>query len=182
MFAFSEIGVKANHSFTHIQILIMVRKIDHCSLKISKMIYEIFQKSYAIEAALLKCDDFPPLKRSVQSIQDSQTSFFGFYSQDELAAVMELELYKDHVHVRSLTVDPKYFRQGIGYRLLQFVIDEFTSELVTVETGHDNHPAVNFYLNFGFKKDKVFMTDIGIEKISFTLRPNSSVITGPFDF
>lgn len=133
------------------------------------MIYEIFQKSYAVEAALLKCDDFPPLKRSIQAIQDSETSFFGYYNNEQLCAVMELEVYKNHIHVRSLTVDPKYFRQGIGFLLLQFVIDEFRPHLITVETGHANHPAVNFYLNFGFKKDKVFMTDVGIEKISFKL-------------
>ncbi len=33
-----------------------------------------------------------------------------------------------------------------------------------METGHGNTPAVNFYLNFGFKKDSVFMTDVYIEK------------------
>ena len=82
---------------------------------------------------------------------------------------MELEIYSNHIHVRSLTVEPNYFRQGIGYGLLQFVIDEFRPRLITVETGHANHPAVNFYLNFGFKKDKVFMTEVGIEKISFSL-------------
>jgi len=147
----------------------MIRKIDHTSLEISNKIYLIFQSSYAVEAALLKSDDFPPLKRSIQAIQDSDTSFFGYYSNEQLCAVIELEVYKNHIHVRSLTVDPRYFRQGIGYRLLQFVIDEFHPHLTTVETGHANHPAVNFYLNFGFRKDKVFMTDVGIEKISFKL-------------
>lgn len=147
----------------------MIRKIDHTSLEISKMIYQIFQRSYAIEAALLKSDNFPPLKRSVLDIQNSKTSFIGYVTEQQILGVMELEIYSNHIHVRSLTVDPGYFRQGIGYRLLQFVLDEFHPGLVTVETGHANHPAVNFYLNFGFKKDKVFMTDVGIEKISFTL-------------
>lgn len=147
----------------------MIKPLPHKSPEMGAKIFDIFQKSYAIEAALLKCDDFPPLKRSIRAIQDSDTSFFGFYIQDQLSAVMELEVYKNHVHVRSLTVDPKYFRQGIGYRLLHFVLDEFEAQLITVETGHANYPAVNFYLNFGFKRDKVFMTDVGIEKISFKL-------------
>lgn len=147
----------------------MIKPLHHRSSEMGGMIYKIFQRSYAIEAALLKCDDFPPLKRSIHAIQNSETSFFGYYSNEQLCAVMELEVYKNHVHVRSLTVDPIYFRQGIGYRLLHFVIDEFEVPLITVETGHANHPAVNFYLNFGFKKNKVFMTDIGIEKISFKL-------------
>ena len=147
----------------------MIKKINHSLLDNSKAIYDIFQSSYAVEAKLLKSDNFPPLNRSVLDLQNSKTSFFGYFTDQQYLAVMELEIYSNHIHVRSLTVDPSYFRQGIGYRLLQFVIDEFHPGLVTVETGHANHPAVNFYLNFGFKKDKVFMTDVGIEKISFNL-------------
>jgi len=147
----------------------MIKPLHHRNPKIGTMIFDVFQKSYAIEAALLNCDDFPPLKRSIHAIQHSETSFFGYYTDRLLCAVMELEIYSNHIHVRSLTVEPNYFRQGIGYGLLQFVIDEFRPRLITVETGHANHPAVNFYLNFGFKKDKVFMTEVGIEKISFSL-------------
>jgi len=133
------------------------------------MIYEVFQSSYAVEAALLKHHDFPPLKRTISEIQQSITSFYGFYSKNHLCGVMELEISKNHIHIRSLTVDPNYFRQGIGQQLLYFVRDQFPVELLTVETGHANHPAVKFYLNFGFQKNKVWMTDVGIEKISFTL-------------
>lgn len=148
----------------------MIRKIDNSSLKLSQMIYAIFQSSYAVEAEILQHDDFPPLKRTVNEIQQSKTSFYGYFLNEILCAVMELEIYKDHIHIRSLTVAPEFFRQGIGLKLLQFVRDDFKAALLTVETGHGNTPAVNFYLNFGFKKDKVFMTDVGIEKISFTLR------------
>ncbi len=151
----------------------MIRKIDHKSLEISKMIYSIFQSSYAVEAAILQHSDFPPLKRTVDQIQQSQTTFFGFFSAKVMRAVMELEIYKNHIHIRSLTVAPQFFRQGIGYQLLRFVQDQFKVELLTVETGHANTPAVNFYLNFGFIKDKIFMTDVGIEKISFRLATSS---------
>ena len=147
----------------------MIKKIDHTSFIISKKIHAIFQISYAVEAKLLKHDDFPPLKRTVTQIQESQTSFYGFYLKQELVAVMELETYENHIHIRSLTVAPKNFRQGIGFRLLNFVRDRFKVDLLTVETGHGNTPAVHFYLDFGFKKNKVWMTDVGIEKISFRL-------------
>ena len=150
----------------------MIRKIEHASLEISKMIYSIFQSSYAVEAAILQHNDFPPLKRTIIEIQESRTFFYGYFLDEKLCAVMELEIYQDHIHIRSLTVAPQFFRQGIGFELLRFVRDQFHTALLTVETGHGNTPAVNFYLNFGFKKDKVFMTDVGIEKISFTLRPN----------
>ena len=147
----------------------MIEKIDHSTAKTSKLIYNIFQKSYAVEALLLKHDDFPPLKRTAYDIQQSKTTFYGYCHKDALCAVMELEIYENHIHIRSLTVAPEFFRKGIGHQLLCFVRDAFKVDLLTVETGHDNFPAVNFYLNFGFKKNKVWMTEVGIEKISFTL-------------
>lgn len=150
----------------------MIIKIDHRSLEISHKIYSIFQSSYAVEAAILQHHDFPPLKRTAEEIQQSQTIFYGYFLNKELSAVMELEIYKDYIHIRSLTVAPEYFRQGIGFELLRFVRDQLNTGLLTVETGHGNKPAVDFYLNFGFKKNKVWMTDVGIEKISFTLQAN----------
>lgn len=147
----------------------MIKPLDQKQIDISEKIYAIFQVSYAVEAALLKCEDFPPLNRSIEAIQLSLSTFYGYFVNHSLAAVMELEEKPNHVHVRSLTVDPKYFRQGIGFKMLQYVLDNFSAELISVETGHDNHPAVQFYLNFGFKKNQVFMTEFGIEKISFIL-------------
>ena len=147
----------------------MIKPLDQKQIGISQKIYDIFQVSYAVEAALLKCDNFPPLSRSVEAIKSTKSGFYGYFMHQSIAAVIELEEKPDHVHVRSLTVDPEYFRQGIGFKLLQFVLDNFNAELITVETGYDNHPAVQFYLNFGFKKNKVWMTEVGIEKISFTL-------------
>jgi len=148
----------------------MIKPLDQEQIDISEKIYDIFQVSYAVEAALLKCEDFPPLKRSIEAIQSSESTFYGYFMHQSIGAVMELEENPDHIHVRSLTVDPKYFRRGIGFKMLQYVLDNFSAELISVETGHDNHPAVKFYLNFGFKKNKVWMTDVGIEKISFILR------------
>lgn len=153
----------------------MIKPLDQKQIDISEKIYAIFQVSYAVEAALLKCEDFPPLNRSIEAIQLSQSIFYGYFINHSLAAVMELEEKPNHVHVRSLTVDPKYFRQGIGFKLLQYVKDHFDADMITVETGHDNSPAVQFYLNFGFKKNKVWMTEFGIEKISFILKRRATL-------
>jgi len=147
----------------------MIKILDNCLHHTSKKIYHIFQKSYAVEAAILKCDDFPPLNRSVDDIQRSKSEFYGYFKQSDLVAVMELEMAKNHIHIRSLTVDPEFFRQGIGFKLLGFVEAKYGNRKITVETGNENLPAVDFYLSFGFKKNKVWMTEVGIEKISFTL-------------
>ena len=88
----------------------MIKILDQSHAHISNQIYHIFQVSYAVEATLLKCDDFPPLNRSIAAIQNSKTLFYGYYDHADLTAVMELEESLDHIHIRSLTVDPNYFR------------------------------------------------------------------------
>lgn len=148
----------------------MITSLEHHQPELSSKIYHIFQRSYAVEAAILNCDDFPPLKRTMNAIQESSTQFYGYYDQSELKAVMELEEAENHVHIRSLTVDPAFFRKGIGFKLLGFVKQTFTTQRITVETGNENQPAVDFYIKFGFKKDRVWMTAFGIEKASFTLQ------------
>ena len=153
----------------------MIKSLDQKKYAVSEKIYQVFQVSYAVEAALLKCEDFPPLKRTIEAIQFSQSNFYGYYINHSLTAVMELEEKTGQVHIRSLTVDPNYFRQGIGFKLLQYVKDNFDAELITVETGHDNFPAVRFYLDFGFKKNSVWMTEFGIEKISFILKRRATL-------
>lgn len=150
----------------------MIKSLDHSSREISNLIYGIFQRSYAVEAELLGHSDFPPLKRTASDIRISSTSFYGYYLENELCGIIELETHDNHIHIRSLTVDPDFFRKKIGFQLLSFVKNDFDTDLITVETGHANHPAVKFYLNFGFKKDLVFMTDVGIEKISFYMKRN----------
>lgn len=148
----------------------MIKLLDQNHFDSSEKIYHVFQRSYAVEAAILRCNDFPPLKRSIHDLMCSQTSFYGYFDQSKLQAVMELEEAKGHVHIRSLTVDPDFFRQGIGFALLAFVEKKFPLEKITVETGNENQPAVDFYLKFGFVKNYVWMTDIGIEKVAFTLQ------------
>jgi ribosomal protein S18 acetylase RimI-like enzyme len=156
----------------------MIKRINHTFFNQAKTIYEIFQASYAVEAKILNHPDFPPLKRTIKDIQNSQTQFYAYQWESQTCAVMELDTGMNHIHINSLTVAPKFFRRGIGFKLLNFIYDEFAPHSLSVETGHANTPAVKFYLNFGFEKNKVWMTDAGIEKISFTLIKKSKKTNG----
>ena len=148
----------------------MIKLLHHQESYTAKQIYQTFQVSYAVEAGLLGSDDFPPLKRTVKNIMGSNTTFYGYLKKDVLMAVMEIRINPTYIHIQSLTVDPLYFRQGIWNSLLNFAIDSFPSETYKVETGLGNIPAIRMYENFGFIKEKVWMTDVGIEKIAFTLK------------
>lgn len=148
----------------------MIKKLDHQNLATAKNIRTLFQVSYAVEAELLKAKDFPPLKRPLEAFFICKNDFFGYFQNNELAAVMEIDQKKDSVHIQSLVVQPKFFRKGIGKALVNFAFEKYRTDLFTVETGAANGPATKLYLRTGFTKIKEFDTVHGIKKVRFEKR------------
>jgi len=147
----------------------MIKILDHEKITVAESIYRVFQVSYAVEAKLLEAADFPPLKRTVGHFMASDTSFFGFYKGERLAAVIEVEPQPSAFHICSMVVDPYYFRQGIASKLIRHILDLFQGNTITVETGLANEPAKKLYERFGFKENGLYDTDHGIRKIKFIL-------------
>lgn len=145
----------------------MIQLLDHRKINQSKQIRAVFQASYAIEARLLKAVDFPPLRRTLDGFVSSHNQFLGYFREKELAGVVEID-QKDHgTHIQSLVVHPDFFRQGIGLKLMEYVMETFDAKLFTVETGVDNGPACALYLKLGFVEVKQYDTDVGIRKVCF---------------
>lgn len=149
----------------------MIEKLNHKKVEIAEEIHHVFQAAYKIEAELLQVQpqDFPPLKRTVVNFQDSITNFYGFFIASELAAVIEIDKIENVTKICSLVVHPLYFRQGIAKKLLDFSVALFDSEIVVVETGLANKPAITLYEKFGFVFHGKYMTSIGVEKVKFSL-------------
>ena len=145
----------------------MIQQLKNKDLHISTKIRLVFQASYAIEAKLLKAADFPPLKRPLDDYVNTNNSFFGYLKKDELAGIIEIHEASNFTHIQSLVVHPKFFKQGIAGKLLEFVFDLYNSKLFMVETGVDNGPATKLYEKFGFTEVKQWNTDHGIRKIRF---------------
>lgn len=150
-------------------IKILNQKYDESAIAI----HHIFQVSYRIEAELLGVTDFPPLNRTIADFQKSITEFYGYWKENELAGLIELESMDNSIHICSLIVNPIFFRQGIASILLNFAKDFSRTKIITVETGLANIPATRLYENFGFKEIKQFDTDIGVRKIRYSLKPKS---------
>ena len=148
----------------------MIVKINNKENKIAKEIRAIFQVSYAVEAEMLKAVDFPPLKRTVAQFLNSNSEFYAYYLIENIAGVIEIENHKNLTHIQSLVVYPKYFRNGIGSKLVQFILNTYKSKVFTVETGIDNHPAIKLYKSFGFQEQEQWDTDHGIRKVRFEKR------------
>jgi ribosomal protein S18 acetylase RimI-like enzyme len=145
----------------------MIEKLQNNDLKVAEKIRAVYQVSYRVEAELLKAVDFPPLKRPIEDYVNCSNQFFGFLKDDELAAVVEIIHNEEYTHIRSLVVDPAFFKQGIASKLMEFVLDTFDSSLFVVETGVDNGPASALYKKFHFKEVKQWDTEFGIRKVKF---------------
>ena len=145
----------------------MINKINNKRDEIAKEIRDIFQASYAVEAEMLKAIDFPPLKRTISQFLDSNSEFYAYYLKQNIAGLIEINNNQDATHIQSLVVYPKYFRQGIGRKLVEFVLDTYKSIIFTVETGVDNHPAIKLYISLGFEEQNQWDTDYGVRKVRF---------------
>ena len=119
---------------------------------------------------MLKAVDFPPLKKTVSQFLTSDSEFYAYYLIENIAGVIEIDNHKDLTHIQSLVVYPKYFRNGIGSKLIQFILNTYKSKIFTVETGIDNHPAIKLYTSFGFQEQAQWNTNHGIRKVRFEKR------------
>jgi len=145
----------------------MIEKLQNNKIEIAKKIRTVFQASYKVEAKLLNATNFPPLKRPLESYVKSDTEFFGYSKNKEIAGVIEIDHTNNFTLIRSLVVNPLFFRQGIAKQLMEFVLDTYDSNLFVVETGLDNGPATKLYEKFGFVEVKQWDTDHGVRKIKF---------------
>ena len=68
-----------------------ITTINHKDNLIAENIYAIFQSSYIKEAELIGVEDFPPLRRTASDLQKSNTNFVGYWKDDSLVAVIELD-------------------------------------------------------------------------------------------
>ncbi len=145
----------------------MIRKLEHRRKEVAERIREVFQASYAVEAKLLKATHFPPLHRPVEGFTESANDFYGYFREGQLAGAVEVVPGKRSTHIQSMVVDPAHFRQGIGSKLLDFVLGAYACPVFTVETGLENGPATSLYHKFGFREVGQYDTDHGVRKVRF---------------
>tara|TARA_Y100001949_G_C15970422_1_gene323568 strand:+ start:894 stop:1340 length:447 start_codon:yes stop_codon:yes gene_type:complete len=143
----------------------MIKRLQNQQEDIAVEIRNVFQLSYAVEARLLDADDFPPLKRPLESFVESNEEFYGYYVSAELAGVIAIDFTDRGIHINSLVVKPAYFRRGIGRQLIEFIFEQHQVPFHSVATGAKNAPAIALYEKLGFKVVKEWDTDFGIRKV-----------------
>lgn len=148
----------------------MFTLLNNAPKHIANDIYDVFQRSYKIEAELLDVVDFPPLSRTANDISKSSTNFLGFYDDKKLAAVLEFDVIAGELDIHSLVVDPDHFRKGIAKKLLCHVLTAYDFDSASVETAAANKPAIKLYEKQGFIAFKTWTPAHGIEKIALRFK------------
>lgn len=147
----------------------MINKLDNSNHQIASQIFEVFQSSYKVEADLIGTENFPPLSRTAQQINDSATSFYGFIEDENIAAVIEINVNSDQLEIDSLTVAPAYFKKGIASKLISHVLETYKYSQALVETAVLNTPAIRLYEKHGFVEYKRWVPSHGIEKLAMQI-------------
>lgn len=151
-----------------------ITALDPSQAEMAARIYQLFQRSYRVEAELVGITPFPPLERTANQIQTHAQRFLGCWEEDCLAAAVEYEHQTEspggHLSIHSLVVDPSYFRQGVASRLLAHLLTDLRWRSACVETAAANQPAIALYQKFGFVLQKRWRTSHGIDKVQLSLQ------------
>ena len=131
----------------------MINKIDITDPKLAKEVLNIQISSYKVEAELIDFYEIPPLKDSIDTLQQCGETFYGYYLDEELCGVISIKVEKCVMDIHRLMVHPKHFRKGIAKMLLNFIeSNENGITTIIVSTGSKNTPAIHFYEKSGFSK------------------------------
>lgn len=73
------------------------------------------------------------------------------YTEDKIKGVLVYELIYDRIEIDYITVDEKYRKQGIGSKLLEYLIENNDVKNITLEVNENNIAAINLYSKYGFE-------------------------------
>ncbi|MEH7225287.1 GNAT family N-acetyltransferase [Bacillus sp. JJ1566] len=115
--------------------------------------------SYKFEAELIGTSDIPPLKDTVDSLQQSGEIFYGYCIGEEVCGVIAFKVEGNEIDIYRLFVHPNHFRKGIAQMLLHYIESKYGANTIKVATGTKNIPAIHFYQKNGFEKVKEVLVD-----------------------
>lgn len=132
----------------------MIKEINISNRKNAKKVLNIQIPSYKVEAEIIGSYEIPPLKDTINTLQQCGETFFGYYLNEELCGAISIKVENERVDIHRLIVHPSHFRKGIAQRLLNFLESNLDFSTIKVATGSKNNPAVSFYKKNGFENIK----------------------------
>ncbi|OLO39123.1 GNAT family N-acetyltransferase [Alkalihalophilus pseudofirmus] len=146
----------------------MIKKLDATNRKVACEIWKLQMASYNVEAKLIGYTDLPPLKETVENIQQCGEEFLGYLVNEKVVGAIAYKKLGEVIDIHRLMVHPSHFRKGIARTLLSSLeTSEPSIRELIVSTGTSNLPAVHFYERNGFQEtgkleinDKLSITNL----------------------
>lgn len=144
---------------------------------IATQIHALAQAAYRVEAGLIGCADFPPLRETADELRQSKDRFFVNRRGDEIVGVLSFDDTHPQIVITRLVVSPAWHRQGIATALLDVfhrVIGESDQpRSVIVSTASSNLPAIRLYERFGYVRIRDSVSPEGIRLLALERVPAS---------
>ncbi len=127
--------------------------IRQCQPQAIERIYSIINEAArAYEGAIpADCYHQPYMPMSELEKELKRVTFFGWEANGELVGIMGLEPIKDTTLIRHAYVLPRWQRQGISTRLLEYLKARVKTPRLLVGTWADAWWAIDFYQKHGFR-------------------------------
>ncbi|GGE62372.1 GNAT family N-acetyltransferase [Priestia taiwanensis] len=139
----------------------MICLLDVDNQETAKELYTMQLESYKVEANLIDFHDLPPLKETLEVLQASQETFYGYYMENKLVGAISYKVVDNVLDIHRVIVKPTHFRRGIAQELMKKVL-YLPKQLdkVIVSTAKKNTPAIHLYKRFGFRLvEEIYLTD-----------------------
>lgn len=85
--------------------------------------------------------------RAEKYIADSNVKAYACKSSEKHIGIVVFKTENDTAEILDIAVKPEYRKNGIGKRLVEFILNQFPVDTITAETDND---AVGFYKKCGF--------------------------------
>jgi GNAT superfamily N-acetyltransferase len=127
--------------------------IRQCQPQDTGRIYFIINEAAQAYKGAIPDDCYPQPYMPMSELEEElkRVTFFGWEVNGELVGVMGLEPIKDTTLIRHAYVLPKWQRQGISTKLLEYVKTLVSTPRLLVGTWADATWAIDFYEKHGFR-------------------------------
>lgn len=135
-------------------------------LSIATQIHAISQAAYALEAELISCPHFPPLRQSLDDLCRSSDRFLVFQQAECVVGVLAYGPDTDPVMITRLVVNPSNLRQGIATALLFYLEQTLPpTTRLRVSTAQANTPAILLYQRLGYVHTTTTTSEEGLSLV-----------------
>ena len=138
--------------------------IRQCQPHDTERIHFIINEAARAYEGAIPADCYPQPYMPMSELEEElrRVTFYGWEADGELVGIMGVEPIKDTTLIRHAYVLPRWQRQGISTRLLEYIKPLVSTHRLLVGTWADATWAIDFYEKQGFKlqpdKDELLKT------------------------